>query len=364
MVAVPNGVSHRTPRQPDGRSFFVHCSGGIRAVRREQRVWFINPIFDDGPCSKGTLSTPDLQVLLKASGLREIAFQDVGWSNGEYHSFWSPIVPGRTNHMLAPANTWGQIAHNLSRARTEKEIKSLDKPSRQEVTELVDARSEVEALAHSIKLSLRNMDMSIEHISDFYNEQLINHMASGLLDGRRRSTSLDPILFAHVHAFFMHLGTARDYLATLIGFRLGKDIEKTDSLARLVDILRTDDTDKDALLTLFIRRGFLRTRASNSNKFEAAGWLAEMTDLRNLLTHKRPYGARFAERMGYVVAVDAANGLYRYTRPIVLENGQRDVLDLILHHYQIACSLFFDCAEWSALDTSMLSFSDADIISV
>ncbi|TIS99165.1 hypothetical protein [Mesorhizobium sp.] len=363
-IPIPNSVTRRTPRQPDGDGFLVCCSGGVRAIQQDKDVWFIDPVFDVGPCAKGVISVLQVQALLKQSGLKEIAFHRTGWLKGEYHSSWSPIVPGRKNHMIGPADIWSQIAGNLARARTASEIKTLDKPSHRQLAALLDARGETERLAQSISLSLRNMDMSIEQIAEFYNEQLANHMASGLLDGRRSGTTLDQMLYAHVHAFFMHLGAARDYLATLIGFRLGKDLQKKDSLARLVDVLRTDDFGKDALLDIFTGRGYLRKKATSTNKVEVAGWLAEVTDLRNLLMHKRPYGARFAEHMGYAVAVDAANGLYRYTRPIVLDDGEHDVLDLILQHYRTACSLFFDCAERSGLDSDVLTLTDADIISV
>jgi hypothetical protein len=117
------------------------------------------------------------------------------------------------------------------------------------------------------------------------------------------------------------------------------------------------------LLDILTERGYVRKKTGSTNKVEDAGWLAEMTGIRNLLMHKRPYGARFAEHMGYVVAVDAANGLYRYTRPIVLDDREHDVLDLILQHYRTACSLFFDCAEQSGLDTAMITLTDADIVS-
>lgn len=362
-IPVPNGITRRTPRQPDGDGFVVCCSGGIRAIQQDKDVWFIEPVFDAGLCAKGVVSAQQVQALLKQSGLREIAFHRTGWFKGEYHSSWSPIVPGRKNHMIGPADIWGQIAGNLSRARTAPEIKTLDKPSHQQVAALLDAHGEIERLAQSISLSLRNMDMSIEQIAEFYNEQLSNHVASGLFDGRRSTTTMDQMLYAHVHAFFMHLGAARDYLATLVGFRLGKDLQKKDSLARLVDVLRIDDFGTDALLDIFTGRGYLRKKAASANKVEVAGWLAEITDLRNLLMHKRPYGVRFAEHMGYAVAVDAASGLYRYTRPIVLDDGEHDVLDLILQHYRTACSLFFDCAERSGWDTAMLTLTDADIIS-
>ena len=265
--------------------------------------------------------------------------------------------------MIGPASIWSQIAGNLMRARTSSEIEPLENPSYQQIAEKVDARGEIERLAQSISLSLRNMDMSVEQIAKFYNEELADCMTAGLLEGQNSGTTRSQILYAQVHSFFMHLGAARDYLATLIGFRLGKDLQKKDSLARLVDVLVIDDFTKDDLLGIFARHGYIRKKPTSAAKVELDGWLAKVTDLRNLLMHKRPYGARFAECSGQAVAVDATNGLYRYTRPIVLDDHEYDVLDILLQHYQTACALFFECAEQSGLNTAMLTITDADIVS-
>lgn len=205
------------------------------------------------------------------------------------------------------------------------------------------------------------MDINVEQIADFYNEQLVSQMASGLLDGRKSSTTLDQMLYAHVHSFFMHIGAARDYLAALIGFRLGKD---KNSLAWLADALKVDDLEKDALLSILQKRGYLGKKTNSTNKVEVAGWLAEMTEIRNRLMHRRPYGSLFVEKMGYAVVIDSENGLYRYTRPIVMDEGECDVLDLVIQHYRAACSLFLDCAEQSGLNTDMPVLSVSDIISV
>jgi hypothetical protein len=46
----------------------------------------------------------------------------------------------------------------------------------------------------------------------------------------------------------------------------------------------------------------------------------------------------------------------------VPEDAEQDVLDLILQRYRTPCSLF-DCAERSGLDITLLTLTDADIIS-
>ena len=177
-----------------------------------------------------------------------------------------------------------------------------------------------------------NMDISVEQIAEFYNEQLVNHMASGSLEGKRASSTLDQTLFAHVHSFFMHLGAARDYLAAFCALRMGKDPQKVDSFARLAEAVRPEHFSADDLLQLLQARGYFRQKPTSSVKFELAGWMEEVTDLRNEFMHRRPYGDRFIEQMGFAQPVDREAGLYRYVRPIVLKNAEEDVQSVILRH--------------------------------
>jgi hypothetical protein len=205
------------------------------------------------------------------------------------------------------------------------------------------------------------MDIDIEQIAEFYNEQLVNHMNSRTLEGKRASTTLDQSLFAHVQSFFMHLGAARDYLAAFCAVRLGKDVTKIDSLARLVEKIGWEDVETDKILSLMNDRGYIRKRPMSATKLEIAGWMSEVTDLRNALIHRRPYGDRPSERMGSVRALDISRGIYRYFRPIVIGDNDLDVLDVVLHHYREMTSFCHYAALASDLDTSMLTLSSKDI---
>jgi hypothetical protein len=92
--------------------------------------------------------------------------------------------------------------------------------------------------------------------------------------------------------------------------------------------------------------------------------MKEVTDLRNEFMHRRTYGDRFIEAMGFAQPVDREIGLYRYIRPIVLKSGDDDVLNVILRHYREMTSLCFEAALKSGHDTSMLTLTNSDIISV
>jgi hypothetical protein len=241
----------------------------------------------------------------------------------------------------------------------------MSEPAHDKIAALLDDRTEPERLAQSISLSLRSADISIEQIAEYYHEQLVDSMASGSLSGQRRASTLDQTLFAHVHSFFMHLGAARDYLAAFIATGLGKDPVKVDSLGRLVKILRSPHFAASPILQLMRSRGFLAPSAAGAHKWEVSGWLQIVTSLRNEFVHMRPYGSKSLERMGYAVAVNIEQGIYRYTRPIVINgDADNDLLDVVTSHYRYATAFFQDAANIAGQDTSILSLTDKDIISL
>lgn len=205
------------------------------------------------------------------------------------------------------------------------------------------------------------MDISVEQIAEFYNEQLVNHMASGSLEGKRSSTTLDQTLFAYVHSFFMHLGAARDYLAAYCALRIGKDPQKIDSFARLTEFVRQRHFEEDDLLRMFQSRGYFRHKPNSSVKFEVAGWMEVVTDLRNEFMHRRPYGDRFIEQMGFAKPVDREAGLYRYVRPIMLKNAEEDVQNVILEHYREMTGMCHAAALESGNNLTMLTLTDTDV---
>lgn len=363
-IAVCQQETRRLPRQPDGEAFYQIYSGGMRAAKSREDAWYIEPVFDNRhPCAKGFMPTAAMQAFFTQHGLTFIAFHRSGWLRGNYYSIWSPFNLGQTNHLLGPADVWGNIAGNHLRARAAGNLAATQQPTHEQVATLLDSRSEVERLSRSISLSLRNMDISVEQIAEFYHEQLVNHMASGNLEGQRSSSTLDQTLFAHVHSFFMHLGAARDYLAALSALRIGKDPQKVDSFARLTEAVRPEHFPADNFIQLFNARGYLQQKPTSSVKFDMAGWMDEVTDLRNEFMHRRPYGDRFIEHMGFVQPIDRQGGLYRYVRPILLTTGEDDVQSVILRHYREMTSLCHAAAQISGYDASMFTLTDADIVS-
>ena len=266
--------------------------------------------------------------------------------------------------MEGPADLWGHIAANLSGDRAT-EIDAIEEPTHENLAKILDDKSDVERLAHSISLSLRNMDIAVEQISEFYNEKLVDLMAAKLLNGERSGSFADSALYAHVHSFFLNLGAARDYLSAMIAFRIGENPKKIDSLNKLRAALRVENLSKDTLLNILSIKGYLGRKSNTIDEVEAAGWLKDASELRNTFVHKRPYGTMSLEQAGYASAIDRDAGLYRYKRPFVTaRSAEYDILDLIALHYAKASGLFFECAAASGYDVAMMTFTDEDIISI
>lgn len=354
------------PRQSDGTAFFLHFTGGFRAANIGPDAWKVEPVLSDGkPCVKGPVTTSEMNVLAKQNGIRAVAFHRIGWMDGQYHSTWAPVVPGKKNHSEGPSELWANIASNIARSRTKKFFDEIKEPSEAEIASIFDNREPDEALASYISLSLRSMDISVEQVAEYYHEQLVNHMAAGNVDGERSDNTLSQSLRAHVHSFFLHLGAARDYLGALIAYRVGFDHKKTDSMARLLEELRFAKAPKDALFDLMISSGNISQHPIKPSRFSAAGWMDEATALRNELVHKRPYGAKFNEGLGWAEATSKGSGLYRYFRPVELDgNAKKDIFDVIHFHYSKCMDLFLQAAKATGNDTTMIHITSEDVISI
>lgn len=338
--------------------------GGVQSAERDKGRWQILPLQHEGaPHVSGMYSKAEMQAFMKQRGARFVAFQQISWLKGDFTSNWAPLIPGETNFHESPADLWSRAASNLDQARTKPAIQALQNPTFDQIAAIRDAHSQPERLARSISLSLRNLDTSVSQIAEFYHEELSNLLAGGQTDGRRSSSTRDQNLYALVHSFFLHLGTARDYLAAFVGFELGMDVTKIDAMNRLVDAIRAPDIARSAILAMLEAKGYIKPIGAPSTKWKDAGWLNEATDLRNEFTHRRTFGDMTAERMGHLRPLDADVGLYRYFRPVSWQAGDKDVFDVILDSYERTNELFFAAAKLSRQDLSIMQITDKDIIS-
>lgn len=364
---VPLRLDEMQPMQRVGNAsgFFANWSGGIQAIQADEHRWRILPVLTGGrPCVNGFYSKATMRQFLLERGLQFVAFESISWTKGAYTSHWSPQIPGQTNFFRGPADLWHSISSNIGQGRNHPQLAALTNPSREELAAIFDARTEPERLAQSIGLSLRNMDISVHGIFEFYHEELTNLLAHGQTDGTSSASMRDQVLFAHIHAFFLHFGSARDYLAALIAFRLGHNPDDVDSLTELLKVTSPADVAGEPLLALLLSRGYIAQRPNNPLKLQQSGWLWQATDQRNELTHRRTYGDLFIEGMGHLIALDSDDGIFRYVRPLGGSYPADDVFDAILEHYANINELFFAAAGAAGYDSSIPTLTDADIISV
>jgi hypothetical protein len=189
-------------------------------------------------------------------------------------------------------------------------------------------------------------------------------MVAGDINGQRSANTQAPNLIAHIHSFFVHLGAARDHLGALVAHRIGLDYKKCDSIARLAGELREAALSDDALLTFLFETGCISANPKKPGGYVVAGWMENVTAIRNELVHKRPYGSKYAERFGCVVPAQKDAGIYRYVRSLHLNaSAGQDVLDVIQYHYARCTDLFYKAAKASGGDASMWHLTDKDVIS-
>jgi hypothetical protein len=355
-------------RFSDRSSEYLHCTGGVRAAKIDNESWVFEPIRCQGiAASVGTFSWEVLLQTIQRINATPIAFHSSSFSNGVYYSDWTPILSRRRNDTRGPSDMWRSICSNYSHERTEEIFGRNEILSSDAIGAILDssAKSDEEFMAQAISLSLRSMDISVEQISDFYNEQLTNLIAAGNFADVGHSTSLDQVLYSHVHSFFLHLGCARDYLGGYIASKIGLNRDRIDDMARLVSELRDNSFGVTPVLDLIRNKNYLERKTATTDKWMTTGWLKSASDLRKQLVHKRPYGSMFAERMGKIVELESSTGIYRYFRPIqVSGTNSQDIFDLIVFHYQKCNELFMEAAEVSGENTQMITITDDDVVDV
>ena len=355
-------------RQPDSKSFYLHCTGGIRAAKSHQELWQIEPAQIEGnPAFAGFLSLQELQGLVSELKLVPIAYESSNWTGGRYKSNWHPILPQRKNHLVSPSDLWSNIASNQLSAR----ISQVELPASglgiQDIHMLVDEKGTAESTAYAIALSLRSLDHCIEKIADYYNEQLVNLTSLGKQHSQTIEISHDHFLFAQVHSFYLHLGSARDYLAAYVASKLGMSTTKIDSMKKLLDKLPGDILDAHPILNLLATNGYIVYGDPKDGKYkwEQSGWLSEATDLRNELVHRQPYGSKLSETLSKVIPLNTDVVQFRYFRSLRQKQGREtDLLDETTRHYLKCMDLFLCAAQVSEDNTSMPVITDEHVISI
>jgi hypothetical protein len=123
------------------------------------------------------------------------------------------------------------------------------------------------------------------------------------------------------HSLLAEMASARDYLAQIVGRRVGAP-EELDSLARLLGWAKKQTQAQllnDALFQAF---------ATVADKKAADPWLADLTEYRNVFLHREPIMVNDLSNRLVLVAVQSALGAtHRLHLPILFRPGSTDVCE-------------------------------------
>lgn len=350
------------PADDDHHALSLNLTGGIKAWKLDDDEWSLGPIKYSGhPAIVGSLSTAELHSAISQLKISPIQFENTTVVNGITTTFLQIAVRDKLDRSFGAADAWHFISRNAARKRllAHKHERSNSLVSEPNVEQTYITSEE--KFADYISDSLRSMDICISSICNYYHQSLISSFRDGREPRLGFSHTSDLPFIANVHSFFVHVGAARDYLASLIASRL-KLPARVDAMSRLVKALTWEKLPPDPLIRHLVSEGCLAAE-KGSTKCKVSGWLEDVSNLRNSLIHTRPYGSHEAEKFGRIESVEGLDGHYIYVKPIDLDDGEpRDALDVVAEIYVKIGHLFHELACSSGGDTSIPTLTDSDII--
>jgi hypothetical protein len=249
-------------------SFDAHLTHGIRGVivdgatSMDPQKWryALHPILSDrginalGPYNLRAVHSFALKHRLAVLGVDDI---DAPGSNLRTR-IWHPIV--RVQGTQTAADLWSNVSTNHNEDADPKDV----------------------SLARYISFSLRAAGIRIRDASDQYHKQLRAAVKDKSEDGCRFSNIPMMDLALAIHSALAELGSARDYLSTWFARRIAAP-RKVNSLARLLDWIPKNPNQSNwpAGLNELLK-------ASEPTADDAWAW--QLTELRNLHTHRKPVG--------------------------------------------------------------------------
>lgn len=137
--------------------------------------------------------------------------------------------------------------------------------------------SEEGELARNIAFSVRAMAYRLRDVSNSYADQLYYGLMAGTQAGKRFS-NLDTLkVFLNIHSFLVEAGTLRDHLAALLAVKVFAKPKLT-KMSQILDFLRKEQRAEPIAAELL----------AISDRSAPTGWLARLSNLRNLVVHSAP----------------------------------------------------------------------------
>ncbi|WP_054006166.1 hypothetical protein [Cypionkella psychrotolerans] len=331
--------------EDDHQTKCTNYTGGFKVWQLSDDEWSYEPSLHQGkPCRAGIFTFADIQKLMAGMKLAPIGYEVHSSIDGlEMNSFMS-VYPVSKRNPLPTTDVWQTIAGNMK----------AESGSKHEI---------LKRYAHYLTASLRSMDISIAAVCNHYNGQLVQSLRDEKSIGNKFAHMSDFAFIANVHSFFLHFGSARDYLATLIARRcsLSKDI---DSMATLVKNLNPKKLPHDKMLEHLLSTKLIIIDNTGS-RIQTNGWLQWASTIRNSVVHRHPYGSRDPERTAMIVAIEGTPNHFKYWRPILVDGSDvRDVLDVMTKVYHNTMHLLGWLAEASELNSDIKKLDETSILDI
>lgn len=260
----------------------IHFPGGLRSESTEDG-WIFGPVIRGADLvSLGPFPDEHIQPVLETLGLRPFGSDRTLLDDPHLPTrIWRPFVGPELEGNL-PSETWASIGLHAENA----------------------GDSGYATLARYIAVCLRASDVRLRDLSDGYRAQLLSALRSRIPPGHAFDNLPLSDIHLAIHSLVAEMGSARDYLAAVIGRQIGAPPKKSDSLARLIDWLEKGpgrDHQDDPLVVEFLQ-GWRNADDP---------WLKQLTDYRNLFLHRGPMGARGFESAPRLAERDTAQGKLR-----------------------------------------------------
>ncbi len=327
---------------PDDHQFLIlQFTGGLSA-RRLVEGWTLEPIPIEGaPHIIGAFKPEEFKAVTENLQVEPIFYEQRGFSSGVRHRFFRPWSPTAHAEQQTTRDHWSAIAGNIP-ASSEKE----------------------KNLARNIALGIRNVEIHVGRITDFYGGQLAGAIRKGKSHGTRFSMGSDDEISASVHDFYSAIGSLRDHMAALIATRNGMP-RKRDDLTKLMQSMKDNEKSYTEGMIKVLLNG--KHLAFQNGKWSTAGILDEIRSIRRKMVHGTPHGAHDDERWGRVVAALGGENLsvLLYEHCFVDDGGRKhELLKLVRRHYLFMMSLLREMAFASGYASDMPVIDESLILSI
>lgn len=241
----------------------LHLTGGVRAIEDGNRRWIWHPVLSGGTV-QALEALPINRIDQHAGRVGLLLFggdQQSGLEGSLVSRSWTPLN-GAHDGTLQPADLWGAIAGNADKAGDEAYAR----------------------VARYISFTLHAAGIRLRDASDGYRAQLLHAVEMNCQHGRRYANIPMRDIQLAFHSVLSELASARDYLAKLLAGRLGAP-QKVDAMRSFAAWL--DKAQQAHLRSEPVVAEMLAAYDATS----ADPWLHQLTEYRNIFTHRQPMGS-------------------------------------------------------------------------